>query len=239
MLDVLDIHTHTTASGHAYNTIYEMAQSASRKGLALLGISDHGPAMEGSASKHYFRSSRCIPRELYGVKILFGCELNIMDYDGGVDLDEVFAGALDYGIASLHDVCITPGSRAENTCAYLKAMENPKVHIIGHPDDGTYAVDFDELVRHARERGVMIELNEASVRPGSYRKNGRENAAVVLDRCAHYGVKVVVSSDAHVECDILRHRYALELLETVHFPEELVVNRSVDALMAALAEKKA
>lgn len=111
MLDVLDIHTHTTASGHAYNTIYEMAQSASRKGLALLGISDHGPAMEGSASKHYFRSSRCIPRELYGVKILFGCELNIMDYDGGVDLDEVFAGALDYGIASLHDVCITPGSR--------------------------------------------------------------------------------------------------------------------------------
>lgn len=78
MLDVLDIHTHTSASGHAYNTIYEMAQSASRKGLALLGISDHGPAMEGSASKHYFRSSRCIPRELYGVKILFGCELNIM-----------------------------------------------------------------------------------------------------------------------------------------------------------------
>ena len=137
MLDVLDIHTHTTASGHAYNTIYEMAQSASRKGLALLGISDHGPAMEGSASKHYFRSSRCIPRELYGVKILFGCELNIMDYDGGVDLDEIFAGTLDYGIASLHDVCITPGSRAENTRAYLKAMENPKVHISGHPDDGT------------------------------------------------------------------------------------------------------
>ena len=48
MLDILDIHTHTVASGHAYNTIYEMAQSASRKGLALLGISDHGPAMEAS-----------------------------------------------------------------------------------------------------------------------------------------------------------------------------------------------
>ena len=99
MLDVLDIHTHTTASGHAYNTIYEMAQSASRKGLALLGISDHGPAMEGSASKHYFRSSRCIPRELYGVKILFGCELNIMDYDGGVDLDEYSNASVRRAIA--------------------------------------------------------------------------------------------------------------------------------------------
>ncbi len=66
------------------------------------------------------------------MKILFGCELNIVDYDGGIDLDEVFASPLDYGIASLHDVCITPGSRTENTRAYLKAMENPKVHIIGH-----------------------------------------------------------------------------------------------------------
>ena len=112
------------------------------------------------------------------------------------------------------------------------------MHIIGHPDDGTYAVDFDELVRHAKEHGVLIELNEASVRPGSYRRNGRENAAVVLERCAYYGVKVIVSSDAHVECDILRHQYALEMLDAVHFPEELVVNRSVDALLTALAEKK-
>ena len=39
MRDVLDIHTHTLASGHAYNTIYEMAQSARDKGLQLLGIS--------------------------------------------------------------------------------------------------------------------------------------------------------------------------------------------------------
>ena len=52
-------------------------------------------------------------------------------------------------------------------------------------------------------------------------------------------MKVVVSSDAHVECDILRHWYALELLETLHFPEELVVNRSVDAMMTDLAENKA
>lgn len=28
MRDVVDLHTHTIASGHAYNTIYEMAESA-------------------------------------------------------------------------------------------------------------------------------------------------------------------------------------------------------------------
>ena len=35
---VLDVHTHTLASGHAYNTIREMAMAASEKGLELLGI---------------------------------------------------------------------------------------------------------------------------------------------------------------------------------------------------------
>ena len=38
--DVVDLHTHSIASGHAYNTIYEMVQSAVNKKVKLLGISD-------------------------------------------------------------------------------------------------------------------------------------------------------------------------------------------------------
>ena len=40
--DIMDLHTHTIASGHAYNTILEMAQAASDQGLELLGITEHG-----------------------------------------------------------------------------------------------------------------------------------------------------------------------------------------------------
>ena len=238
MIDVVDLHTHTIASGHAYNTIYEMARSASEKGVGLLGISDHGPAMEGSASKHYFRSSSVIPRELFGLKLLFGCELNIIDLEGHVDLDEVFSAPLDYAVASMHDVCIRSGTMEENTRAYQKAMDNPKVNIIGHPDDGTFPVDFDVLARSAAEHGVLLELNEASVRPGSYRKNARANAVKLLDRCAHHGTRIVVSSDAHIERDILRHDSALALLREVDFPEELVVNRSVELTLQILKEKR-
>ena len=37
-----DIHTHSIASGHGTScTISDMAKEASRKGLKLLGISDH------------------------------------------------------------------------------------------------------------------------------------------------------------------------------------------------------
>ena len=38
---IVDTHTHTIASGHAYNTILEMAKAASEKGIKLLGITDH------------------------------------------------------------------------------------------------------------------------------------------------------------------------------------------------------
>ena len=41
MKDILDLHTHTIASGHAYNTLYEMAQAAADNGLALYGCTEH------------------------------------------------------------------------------------------------------------------------------------------------------------------------------------------------------
>ena len=43
-----DIHTHSIASGHGTTcTISDMAKAASKKGLKLLGISDHGPGTSG------------------------------------------------------------------------------------------------------------------------------------------------------------------------------------------------
>jgi len=83
---ILDTHTHTIASGHAYNTINEMAKSAADKGLRLLAITEHAPAMPGSCSYMYFLNFRALRREKYGVKLLFGAELNILDKDGKVDL---------------------------------------------------------------------------------------------------------------------------------------------------------
>ena len=48
MRDILDVHTHTLASGHAYNTMREMAKAASEKGLEILGITEHAVYMPGT-----------------------------------------------------------------------------------------------------------------------------------------------------------------------------------------------
>lgn len=55
---VLDLHTHTIVSGHAYCTLREMAKAASEKGLELLGITEHAPKMPGTCHKFYFENLR-------------------------------------------------------------------------------------------------------------------------------------------------------------------------------------
>ena len=42
----IDTHTHTLVSGHAYNTIDEMAAFAAEKGVTHLAITDHAPKMQ-------------------------------------------------------------------------------------------------------------------------------------------------------------------------------------------------
>lgn len=50
MKTLLDVHTHTVASGHAFSTLQEMAVAASEKGLKLLGITEHAPGIPGTCS---------------------------------------------------------------------------------------------------------------------------------------------------------------------------------------------
>ena len=80
-----EIHTHTLASGHAYGTIREMAQAASEKGLSLLGISDHGPGIPGTCHPAWFACFDRLCRNINGVEILGGAELNVMN-DGSINL---------------------------------------------------------------------------------------------------------------------------------------------------------
>lgn len=105
-----DIHTHSIASGHGTNcTISDMAKEAGRKGLKLLGISDHGPGTLASGTSSYFRSLPfCFrslpfcPRKRFNVDILYGVELNILNADGQIDLSDELLNNLDYAIISMH-----------------------------------------------------------------------------------------------------------------------------------------
>lgn len=228
MKDCIDLHTHTLASGHAYSTIESMIQAARQKEIKILGITEHAPKMPGSCTRMYFSNMRVIPRERGDILTLFGVELNILDSDGTVDMDADDLSKMDLGIASLHGPCYKPGNEKENTNAYLNAMKNPYVNIIGHPDDSYYPVDYRALVEGAKEHHVLLEVNNGSLTPGGFRKNTVENNYKMLELCKEYQVPVIMDSDAHVDVSVGDHRYAYQVLSDVDFPEELVVNADAD-----------
>ena len=228
---VLDTHAHTIVSGHAYNTIREMAQMAKEKGLEAFALTEHAPQMPGTCHEFYFQNLHIVPREMYGVRLFMGVELNIMNEKGEVDLPESTLCQMDIAIASIHGPCYK-GERTEEaiTAAYLAAMENPLIHIIGHPDDGRYEVDYEALVQGAKEYGKILELNNHSMDPDCSRSNAVENDTIMLNYCKKYQVPIVMDSDAHFDTLIGEFDMARELLTKLDFPEELVLNRSAEEM---------
>lgn len=235
---VLDTHSHTIASGHAYNTIAEMAKAASKKGLELLAITEHSKMMPGSCKDIYFSNLSKVEREQYGVKLWMGVELNIMDYEGNIDMPERILKNMELVIASLHTPCIKPGNIEENTSAVIGAMKNPYIHIIGHLDDAGYPVDYERIVQTAKETGTILEVNNNSLSPDCFRANSRNLDAKMMKLCMDYEVPVVVGSDAHAAHLVGSHEYAYSLMKEIGFPKELVLNRSVDMLKKAMKSKK-
>ena len=203
----LDTHTHTIASGHAYNTIDEMAVYAAGHGVTHLAITDHAPKMPGSAGVLYFSNMGIIPRKKYGVNIYMGC---------------------DVVIASLHIPCIKPGSIEQNTKALINAMDNPYVNIIGHPDDSRYPVDYEQLVRAAGEKHVLLELNNTSLSPTGPRQGAYDNDVTMLKLCKEAGVCISIGSDAHIKESICDFDRAYKVIEEVGFPKELIVNSNTE-----------
>lgn len=235
----IDTHSHTLASGHAYSTVHEMILGAKENGLSLLSITEHGIAMPGTCHEMYFHNLKVIPREQYGIKLLLGVEANIMDFEGTLDTYGYYVDELELVIASLHMPCIKPGTLEENTNAYIGAMQNPHVNIIGHPDDSKYPIDYERLVKAAKKYHVLLELNNSSLSPNSFRLNSRENAIQLLTLCKQYEVMITVGSDAHVANDAGNFCFVKELLEFTQFPESLVINTDIERFQMWLEEHKA
>lgn len=230
-----DMHTHSVASGHGTTcTISDMAKAAAQKGLKLLGITDHGPATLAAGTPSYFRSLTFSPRKRFGVELLYGIELNILDTEGHVDLEEELLSRLDYAIASMHAQNFHSGTCEENTAAYQNVMKNPHVKILGHCDNPHFPADYEAMAACAKKEGVLFEINEASLAPYGYRGDTTANNREILRCCAKYHVPVILSSDSHGAEHIGDFTYAAEFVHEAMFPESLIYNNQLPKLKVFL-----
>lgn len=231
---LLDVHTHTVASGHAYSTIQEMAKAAAEKGLDVLGITEHGPSIPGTCHPIYFLNQHVVPRELYGVKLLLGAELNILNTEGDIDLDKRLWTRLDIRIAGIHSVCWDGGTVEENTLGVERAMRNPYIQIISHPGDGTAELDFERLTQVAKETHTLLEINNHSMAPIRHKAVAAPNNLRLLQLAKQYEVPVILGSDAHFSTMIAEYDHIIPLLQQAEFPDELILNYSPEKFKAYL-----
>ena len=192
-----DLHSHSDWDG-GVNSIEVMAKTAQEMGYQYLGISDHTKFLRiehGLDEKKLEKRDKEIDKlnkKYKNFRVLKGAETNILN-DGSIDIKDEALEKLDYVIAGVHSSFKM--EKGKMTERIINAMRNPNVDIISHPTGrilkrrDEYQIDFDKILRAAREYNVVLEINSCPERLDLNDQNIR--------RAKEAGVKMVINTDAH------------------------------------------
>lgn len=234
----LDLHIHTLASGHAFSTIFESAKVAKEKGLKGVAFLEHGPALPGGAHPYYFSNLRVLPREINGVYAFFGVEANITGINGELDLEDSILLELDLVAIAFHPHCGYENQGAvKNTQVLLKAMENPYVDMIAHPANQAFPLEIDPVIEAAKERKIIIEVNNSSLLPTATRYGAKDLTRELALKCLEKKALIAVNSDAHYSSLIGDVGEAYSLIEEKNVSSELIINSKLELFLNYLKAK--
>lgn len=231
---IADLHTHTCASTHAFSTLQEMIAAARGQGYRAMAITDHGVKMPDAPHEWYFSGLSRLPGCIDGDFLLLkGVEANIVDANGSLDMSPKQLDKLDWIIASIHRSIIPGLSYDEATRVWLAIAHNPQVDMIGHSEEERFAYDYEQVTRVFAQTGKVVEMNASSKtsRPGN-----EENLRRLALACKQNNTFIAVTSDAHSAFELGNKADVLNMLKEIDFPEELVVNASLERLLAVLEQ---
>lgn len=193
-----DLHVHSKHSD-GLSSIREMAETVIPLGYEYIAITDHAEKLYiagGLTVEEIHNRQKEIDEAnaaLKGkIRILSGLEVNI-DNDGNVDYENDVLESLDIVVASVHGGFRQP--KEQLTKRILTAMENPYIHIIGHPTARVinkrqpYDIDIEAIFKKAAETGTCLEVNafpdRLDLRDDHIRK------------AVEMGVTLCINTDAH------------------------------------------
>jgi len=162
-----DFHVHSNWSDGT-SSIEGVAKAAQGRGYQYVAICDHTKSLKithGLDESRLLKQMEEIDRInelLKGFQILKGTEVDILS-DGRLDLSDKALEKLDFVVASVHSAFKQDKDRM--TQRIIKALENPYVHVLGHPTGrllgarDPYEVDIDEVMEAAKKYGKALEIN--------------------------------------------------------------------------------
>ena len=225
----IDLHIHSIHSGHAYGTFYDIINEASRKEMEMIAITDHGPSMEGVSGHLHFIMGPRMPKTK--LRVLWGCEANIVGANGELDLTERHIEALDLILVGFHRTGYVDQGKEKNTGVMEKVLKAPFVKVLTHPTHQQYECDFDRIVEAALENGVLPELNLTYLRE---QVDDFPLFKRLVEIVQASGKKLIVNSDAHFIHEIGDDSILAEYREKLGISDDTIINNFPSELKAFL-----
>ena len=238
-----DYHIHSTYSKHNHgkSSIEEITETAYEMGLEEIAITDHGPGhyLYGIKRSLISEAKNIVVemRKKYpSMKILYGVEANILDYNGTTDIqgeilkhcDIILCGfhlAASYTTAGDFWKFIVKNGLArnkgklyeemmeKNTEAVISAMNRYNIDILTHPGD-KIPLNIDKIAQAAVKTNTMLEINN------SHGHLSEDEIKIA----AKYNVRFVIGSDAHIKDNIGSCGNALKAATGAGIDLERIIN---------------
>jgi DNA polymerase (family 10) len=188
-----DLQMHSTYSDSTA-TIVRLAEFAASLNYEYILITDHSRSAKyahGLEVERLRKQWKDIDKvnKKSKVRVLKGVEVDILK-DGKLDYPDKILKELDLVVASIHQ-----GFKINVTERICAAMENPYVHIIGHPTGRLissregYFVDLHKVMEKAAETNTWLELNAYWDR--------LDLSDVNLKVAKDMGIRISIGTDAH------------------------------------------
>jgi histidinol phosphatase-like PHP family hydrolase len=222
-----DLQMHTEWSDGS-GTIRDMADAAIGRGYEYISITDHtkGLKIAGGIDETQLALQadeiRKINRdfEVSGqrFRVLRSVELNLSPSGEG-DLDCDFLRGLDLVLGSFHSKLRVTDDQTER---YLAALENPCLHILGHPRGRVYnyriglKADWRRVFARAAELDKAIEIDAYSDR--------QDIDLELLQIAREEGVRISFGSDSHHPWQLIFLDLALAAAMLAKIPEDRILN---------------
>ena len=234
-----DLHAHTDHTD-GRNSLAEMVAAARQKGYRYLAITNHSQhlriarGMDPPAVRRLIEEIERLNDGLKDFRVFKAMEVDILR-DGSLDLPDEILKELDFVIGSVHSDFRL--SRQDQTERIIRAMDNIHLTILGHPSGRLinqrppYAVDLEQIIEAAAQRGCYMELNAHP---------DRLDLDDVHCRTAKtLGVRIAISTDAHSTANLDYMRLGIGQARRGWLEAEDVLNtRSTEELLHLLQQRR-
>ena len=247
---VADLHTHTIFSKHAYSTIQENITAAQKMRLKYLAITDH-IYNDGTENEIKNEATRLkyLEKEINSnfeeqkVYVIGGAEFNIAQkLDQWEKLKKLkwrpiglHGFNLDIKTLSLNELVMEFEKAAEyhNAFAHIE-RELHKIDHYRHSDNLDLEVQkfFDSMIEIAKYKNKFLEVNESSIRnreSGNVEKIRYWLTIAKVNKC-----RICLGTDSHYSSRVGKFPLAINLINSVEYPKELILNCNEDQIKKIL-----